>query len=74
MHLSRAVYPRPLAVETAVQDLMACVHAGEDPRRTIARLDRMIVDCQQSGADVPSGYLRLSRTLAQRCVAQARRS
>jgi len=53
----------PKAVEITIRDLLACHYAGEDPRRTIARLNKQIVECQRTGADLPPGYLRLSRTL-----------
>jgi len=57
-------------VDGTVRDLMACLDAGEDPRRTIARLNAKIVGCQRDGLDVPPSFLRLSRTLAAECVAQ----
>lgn len=59
------------AVDITIRDLMACRDAGEDPRRTIARLNQRIVDCQRAGADLPPSYLQLSRTLAAEWVAQS---
>ena len=58
------------AVDVTVRDLVARLQAGEDPRRTIARLNARIVDCQRDGVDLPPSFLRLSRTLAAECVAQ----
>ncbi len=58
------------AVDVTIRDLMARLDAGEDPRRTIARLNASIVDCQRAGVDLPPSFLRLSRTLAAECVAQ----
>ncbi|MGD9803088.1 MAG: hypothetical protein AB7E81_01470 [Hyphomicrobiaceae bacterium] len=58
-------------VDITIRDLMACHDAGEDPRHTIARLNQRIVDCQRTGADLPPGYLRLSRRLAAECIAQS---
>jgi hypothetical protein len=52
-------------------DLIASRNAGEDPRRTMARLNACIVGCQSEGLDVPSSLLRLSQRLAADCVAQA---
>lgn len=58
------------SVEVTVHDLLASFGAGEDPRRTIKRLDASIVDCQRHGRDLPAAFLELSRTLAAECVAQ----
>lgn len=55
--------------DIAIRDLKASFEAGEDPRRTIARLNERIVDCQRAGLDMPPCYLRFSRTLAAECVA-----
>jgi hypothetical protein len=58
------------AVEITIRDLMARLEAGEDPRRTMRRLDARIVDCQRAGLDLPAGFLRLSRTLAAEYIAR----
>lgn len=58
------------AAESTVRDLMASLDAGEDPRRTIRRLDARIVDCQRAGIDLPASFLRLSRALAAECIAR----
>lgn len=70
MHSYRAPATAHKAVEVTVRELMDRLAAGEDPRRTIARLNARIIHCQCAGVDVPSSYLRLSRTLAAECVAQ----
>lgn len=69
MQRSMALVPNN-AQDFTVRDLMESRNAGEDPRRTIARLNACIVDCQSTGVDVPPSFLRLSRTLAAACVAQ----
>lgn len=58
--------------EADLNALVASRAAGEDPRLTIARLNRSIVACQGKGLDLPPGFLRLSRTLAQDCVGHRR--
>lgn len=55
-----------------IRDLTARMHAGEDPRRTMRRLDASIIDCQRAGIDLPASFLRLSRMLAAEFVAQHR--
>ena len=71
MQRARTKLTTPQTVELSLHDLMACHAAGEDPRRTIRRLDARIVDCQLAGEDLPPGLLRLSRKLAAHCVAQS---
>ena len=58
------------SVEITVRDLLARLGAGEDPRRTIKRLNARIVDCQRDGHDLPAAFLKLSRTLTAECVAR----
>jgi len=70
MQRSRSSDTPAKAVEITIRDLFACHYAGEDPRRTMARLNQRIVECQRTGADLPRGYIRLSRTLTAECVAQ----
>lgn len=63
----------PSAARTAeitVRDLMARLDAGEDPRRTMRRLDARFIDYQRAGIDLPASFLRLSRTLAAEFIAQ----
>lgn len=71
MKQSRTILTTRQAVDGCVRDLMARHDAGEDPRRTIRRLDARIVACHSAGEDVPAPLLRLSRTLAAECVAQS---
>jgi hypothetical protein len=59
------------AVDITIGDLLACHDAGEDPRRTIARLNKRIVDYQRAGADLPSSFLHLSRRLTAEWIAQS---
>lgn len=70
MQRSRSSVTPTKSVDITIKDLQACHDAGEDPRRIIARLNRRIVDCQRAGADLPSGYLRLSRRLTADYFAQ----
>ena len=58
--------------DVTVRDLMACLDAGEDPRRTIRRLNASIIDCQRDGLDVPAAFMRLTRELTAECVARGR--
>lgn len=58
--------------EADLRALVASRAAGEDPRLTIERLNRSMVAYQGKGLDLPAGFLRLSRTLAQDCVAHPR--
>jgi hypothetical protein len=58
------------AADITVRDLMASLAAGEDPRRTMRRLDARIVDCQRAGLDLPASFIRLSRTLAAEYIAR----
>lgn len=59
------------AVDITIGDLLACHDAGEDPRRTIARLNKRIVDYQRAGADLPSSFMHLSRRLTAEWLAQS---
>lgn len=52
-------------------DLMVDFESGEDPRITIAKLNKRIVAYQSAGDDVPPGLLRLSKMLAIECAAQS---
>ncbi len=61
------------ASDMKVSDLIASHAAGEDPRRTMARLNATIVDCQRAGLDMPRGFVDLSRRLSAACVARDRR-
>lgn len=58
------------AADITVRDLMARLDAGEDPRRTLRRLDARIVDYQRAGIDLPASFLRLSQTLAAEYMAR----
>ncbi len=71
MPRARTILTPRQTVDGSLHDLMASHDAGEDPRRTIRRLDARIVDCQRAGEDVPASLLRLSLTLAAECVAQS---
>ena len=71
MQRARTLLTTRPTVDGSLHDLMARHDAGEDPRRTIRRLDARIVDCQLAGEDLAPGLLRLTRTLAAHCVAQA---
>lgn len=71
MQRARTILTTRQAVDGSVNDLMARHDAGEDPRRTIRRLDARIVDCQLAGEDLAPSLLRLSRTLAAHCVSQS---
>lgn len=55
----------------AAVDLMVDFEAGEDPRVTIAKLNKRIVAFQSAGCDVPPGLLRLSKMLAIECASQS---
>ncbi|MGE0767611.1 MAG: hypothetical protein AB7L90_14190 [Hyphomicrobiaceae bacterium] len=57
-------------VDITIRDLKACHDAGANPRETIARLNQRIVDCQCAGADLPSGYIGLSRALTAEWIGQ----
>lgn len=56
---------------TEIDEVMAGIDAGDDPRVAIARLNKEIVAYQSAGRDVPAGLMRLSRMLANECVAQS---
>lgn len=71
MKRSRTILTSGQTADGYIRELQAHQAAGEDPRSTIRRLDARIVDCQLAGVDVPACLLRLSRTLAAECVAQA---
>lgn len=71
MQRARTILTTRQTVDVSLHDLMARHDAGEDPRRTIRRLDARIVDCQLAGEDLAPSLLRFSRTLAAECVAQA---
>ncbi len=54
-----------------IDEVMAGIDAGDDPRVAIARLNKQIVAFQSAGRDVPAGLMRLSKMLANECVAQS---
>ena len=54
-----------------IDDVMAGLDAGDDPRVAIARLNKQIVAYQSAGRDVPAGLMRLSKMLANECAAQS---
>lgn len=56
---------------TTVQEFMAGLDSGEDPRRVMARLNAAIVNHQRAGEEVPASLLRLSQVIATECAAQS---
>lgn len=54
-----------------IEEVMAGIDAGDDPRVAIARLNKEIVAYQSAGRDVPAKLMRLSRMLANECAAQS---
>ncbi len=54
-----------------IDDVIAGLDAGDDPRVAIAQLNKQIVAYQSAGRDVPAGLMRLSKMLANECVAQS---
>ena len=54
-----------------LDDVMAGIDAGDDPRIAIARLNKQIVAYQSAGDDVPVRLMRLSKMLANECAAQS---
>ena len=54
-----------------IDDVLAGLDAGDDPRVAIARLNKEIVAYQSAGRDVPAGLMRLSKMLANECAAQS---
>lgn len=57
--------------DSTVQDILAGLEAGDDPRRVMARLNARIVHYQKSGEEVPASLLRLSQVIATECAAQS---
>lgn len=61
----------PGNADTTMNDLLNRLDAGEDLRKAIARVNARIVAFQRAGEDVPSGLLRLSKTLISECFMQS---
>lgn len=57
--------------DKSIQDIVASIEAGDDLRRTMARINARIIAYQRAGEDVPQSLMRLSKTVATECAAQS---